>query len=106
MRCLERSDNKRLILSILNAYRIWVMSMNEVGEIIHMFPKIGVAVVKVTSTLRKGDQIVIKGTGTDFEQVITSMQVDKQEVDEANAGDDIGLKIEEPVRKGDRIFLI
>jgi len=82
------------------------MPMNEVGEIIHMFPKIGVAVVKVTGTLKKGDQIVIKGTGTDFEQVVESMQIDKQEVEEANDGQDIGLKVEEPVRKGDRIFLI
>ncbi len=81
------------------------MPMNEVGEIIHMFPKIGVAVVKVTGNLKKGDQIEIKGTGTDFEQVVTSMQINKQEIEEAKPGDDIGMKVEEPVRRGDRIFL-
>jgi putative protease len=80
--------------------------MEEVGEITHVFPKISVAVVKVTGVIKIGDQIEVKGPSTDYQQEITSMQIDRKDIEEANDGEEIGLKVEEPVRKGDKIFLI
>jgi len=78
--------------------------MKEVGEITHYYGHIQVAVVKVKDTLNKGDKVNIKGHTTDFEQKISSMQVDHKEIETAKKGQEIGMKVKETVRKGDKLF--
>jgi hypothetical protein len=34
------------------------------------------------------------------------MQVEKSSIESAKQGDDVGLKVEEPVRKGDKVYLV
>ena len=41
-----------------------------------------------------------------MEQKIESMQIENQAIDEAKAGDVIGLKVKDRVRVGDRAYLI
>jgi translation elongation factor EF-1alpha len=79
--------------------------MQEVGKITHYFTKLMVAIVQVEGKLKVGDTIHIKGATTDFQQKVSSMQVDHDEVQEAKPGDDIGLKVKEHVRQGDTVFL-
>jgi len=75
----------------------------EVGEVTHYFPKIGVAVIKVTKAeLNNGDTIHIKGANTDFTQLADSMQVDHNPVESVKAGTSIGLKVEDHVREKDK----
>ncbi|UCD46126.1 MAG: translation elongation factor-like protein [Candidatus Bathyarchaeota archaeon] len=81
-----------------------VKSLEKVGEIIHYFTKISVAVVDVSSPLRLGDQIAIKGMTTNFEQKVGSMQIEGENIEEAKAGDDIGMKVADRVRKGDIVY--
>ncbi len=76
----------------------------EVGEITHYFSHINVAVVKLSDTLNTGDKVRIKGHTTDFEQVIDSMQVDHAKVEKAEKGKEIGMKVKERVREGDKLF--
>ncbi|MGC8548026.1 MAG: translation elongation factor-like protein [Candidatus Micrarchaeia archaeon] len=76
----------------------------EVGEITHYFDKIGVAIVKVTSSIKVGDRISIKGKTTNFEQKVQSMQIEHVNVDEAGSGDEIGLKVDQQVREGDKVY--
>jgi len=78
----------------------------EVGKIRHYFDKIQVAVIDVTDSLKIGDKIRIKGAQTDFEQTIDSMQIDRQPVLEAKKGDAIGMKVSQPVRENDRVYLV
>jgi len=80
--------------------------MEEVGEITHYFPKIGVAVVTVMKHIRVGDTIRIRGHATDFEQEVESMQVDQKNITEAKKGDDIGLKVDDLVKKGDKVYIV
>jgi len=80
-----------------------------VGKITHYYDKIGVAVIKIQSPLKVGETIRIKAPGnssreTDFTQEITSMQVEHQQVQTAKKGDDIGMKVDEPVKKGDQVY--
>jgi len=77
-----------------------------VGKITHFFDKISVAVIELSGTLREGDKIRIKGSTTDFEQTVNSMQIEHETIEEANAGQSIGLKVSEKVRPGDEVFLI
>lgn len=80
-------------------------SEREVGRIFKYFNNIGIAAVEVTNDcLEIGDRIHIKGSTTDFEQEIESMQIDKKDVERVPAGKSTGLKVEERVRPGDKIY--
>jgi hypothetical protein len=76
----------------------------EVGHITHFFSKISVAVVELTAPLAVGDRILIKGPSTDFEQVVDSMQIEHANLQRAEAGQSIGLKMAEHVRERDRVY--
>jgi putative protease len=81
-----------------------VKTLEKVGEVTHYFTKISVAVIEVSSPLKVGDHIAIKGMTTNFEQTIDSMQVEGENLEEANPGDDIGMKVADRVRKGDIVY--
>ncbi len=76
------------------------------GKIIHYYDHIGVGIVEITKeTLKVGQQIHIKGTTTDFEQDIKSMQIEHEQVNDAKKGKVIGLKTKEKVREGDLVYI-
>jgi len=77
----------------------------EIGIITNYFENIHVAIVKLTGSLKVNDRIHIVGSETDFEQFVNEIQIDKKNVEEVSNAD-IGLKVEEPVRKKDKIFLV
>jgi len=81
--------------------------LEKVGEIIHYFGNISVGVVKATDgQIKVGDNIRIKGTTTDLEQEVSSLQVDKDEVKVLKKGKEAGMKVDDRVREGDEIFLV
>jgi len=82
------------------------MADTKVGEITHYYDKIGVAVVKVLAPIKVGDRIKISGHDKEFEQEIASMQIEHQNIQEAKKGDDVGMKIDQPVKDGDEVFKI
>lgn len=77
-----------------------------VGKVVHYFGKIGVAAVELTDTLRVGDTILVEGAAPRFEQVVESMQIEKNSVQEAEAGQAVGIKVKDKVREGDRVYVI
>jgi putative protease len=79
-------------------------SLEKVGEVSHYFTKIGVAVIELTGKIKVGDSISVKGMTTNFEQKVESMQVEGENIEEANPGDDIGMKVADRVRKGDIVY--
>lgn len=80
------------------------MEETEVGAITHYFSKIGVAVVKLSGTLKAGDNIHIKGSHADFSQKVESMQVEHQVVIEAKAGEEVGMKVAQEVHEHDKVL--
>jgi len=76
----------------------------EVGRVTHFFTKISVAVIELTAPLAVGDTAVIKGPTTDFEQVVESMQIEHENVQRAEAGQSIGLKVVQHVREKDMVY--
>ena len=80
--------------------------LQEVGKIAHFFSKISVAVVELEAPLSVGDQIRIQGPTTNFEQTVQSMQIEHKDVKAANAGQSIGLKVNERVREKDTVYKI
>jgi putative protease len=76
----------------------------EVGRVTHFFPKISVAVIELTAPLAVGDTIAIKGPTTDFEQTVDSMQIEHKNIQRAEAGQSIGLKVIQRVREKDKVY--
>ena len=75
-----------------------------VGTISHYFGKIRVAGILVSDELRVGDQILIIGHTTAFEQTVTSMELDHQPIEIAAAGQDVGIRVIDRARKGDEVY--
>jgi len=78
----------------------------EIGKITHYFSKISVAVIELIGTLKTGETIHIKGATTDFKQKVDSMQIEHKAVPEAKKGQSIGMKVAEPVREHDQVFVV
>ena len=76
-----------------------------IGEITHYFGNIEVVVIKLEDTLRVGDTIrIVGGEDTDFTQEVKSMEIEHEKVKEAKTGDSIGLKVDQKVREGYKVY--
>jgi putative protease len=76
-----------------------------VGVVVKFFAQPSVAALKVTrGTIKKGDTLRYIGHTTDFTDQVASMQVNNQPVEEAKAGDFIGVKVKERVRENDKVY--
>jgi translation elongation factor EF-1alpha len=83
------------------------MEEEKVGRVEKFFAKPSVAAIEVTAgVLKIGDKLHFKGHTTDFEETITSMQVENQPVEEAKPGDLIGVKVKGRVRENDTVFRV
>jgi putative protease len=77
----------------------------KIGRITHYFGKIGVAVIELTDgSLAVGDNIRVRGGDREFDQAVSSMQIEHQEVSRAEVGQSLGLKVESPAKEGDEVF--
>lgn len=82
------------------------MQEQEIGRIMHYFGKVSVGIVKLLGELKVGDTIHVKGVHDDFTQVIESMQIEHLSVNEAKAGDEIGIKVSGKVHENDKVFKV
>jgi selenocysteine-specific translation elongation factor len=82
------------------------MPEEEVGKVSDFFARPVVAGIELTGTVKVGDKIHIKGHTTDMEFVLDSMQIDNVNVQEAKAGDSVGIKVADRVRRGDAIYRV
>ena len=78
----------------------------EIGRVKDYFAHIGVAGIDLTGPLKVGDRIHIKGHTTDLEEAVSSIQIEHESVDEAKAGDRIGMKVADRVRDGDAVYRV
>lgn len=77
----------------------------QVGKVTHYYGNIGVAVVQVMSIMKKGDRIKIGKT--DFShQSVRSMQFNRERIQSARKGKEVGIRVYNKVRKNDRIYKV
>ncbi len=81
------------------------MKLSQIGKVTHYYDKISVAVVELTKKLTVGSKIKFSGHDKEFTQEVSSMQIEHQQIKEAKKGDAIGLKVNEPVKPGDTVYL-
>jgi putative protease len=80
------------------------MEQKPIGEVLHYYNHLGVAVVKFDREVKVGEKIHFKGAHTDFIQTIGSIQHEHQNIESAKKGQDVGVKVDEKVREGDEVF--
>lgn len=80
------------------------MEDKPIGEVTHYYGKINVAIVKFNKVVKAGETIHFKGSHTDFSQKINSMQYDHKDIESAKKGQEVGIKVDENVREGDKIY--
>ncbi|MBE0480513.1 MAG: translation elongation factor-like protein [Dehalococcoidia bacterium] len=80
------------------------MPETEIGKVSTFFSRPVVAGIDLKEGLAVGDTIRIKGHTTDLEITVSSMQVNNVNVEKANAGDSVGIKVPDRVRPGDTVY--
>ena len=82
------------------------MPEKEIGKITHWYDKIGVAVIRLTGSLKVGDQIKVRRGDEEFEAKVESMQVDHEPVKSAKKGDEPAVKLPQPTKEGAVVYLV
>jgi len=79
-------------------------SIEPVGRVTAFFPKPSAAVIQLTATLRVGEIVHIKGRTTDLVQPVGSLQIAKRPVQQAEAGQVVGLVVAGKCRRRDVVY--
>lgn len=82
------------------------MSEVEIGKVTDFFAKPVVAGIQLSSALRIGDKIHVKGNSTDMELTVKSMQIERVSVTEGKPSDIVGVEVPDRVRRGDKVYRI
>jgi putative protease len=80
--------------------------LRPIGKVIHYWTRLGVAGVELNDSVKMDDWIHFLGTTTDFQQRVTSMQINKRFVHEGHAGQQVGILVADRVRPGDTVYLV
>lgn len=77
-----------------------------IGMVTHYYSHLNVAVLQLTERLKIGETIHILGHTTDVVQKVSSMEVNHHRVVVVEPGDNVALKVVEPVREHDTIYRV
>jgi translation elongation factor EF-1alpha len=75
-----------------------------IGEVTHFYKKVMVGVVQLRADLKLGEQVRFKGAHTDFVQRVESMQIEHENIEQASAGSEVAMKVDQRVRGGDSVY--
>jgi putative protease len=77
------------------------------GSVTHYYSHLSVAIVQINKgVLKAGDTIHIKGHTTDIMQQVESMEYEHQHIDQASAGQSVGIRIKDPAREHDIVYVV
>jgi len=75
-----------------------------IGEVIHFYDKILVAIVKLNTALKTGTTVKFKHGDDEFTQTIESMELNHKKINSAKKGAEIGLKVTQPVKEKTLVY--
>lgn len=78
----------------------------KIGVVTHYYDRIGVASVKLSALFRVGDKIKVKGKNSELNQDVVSIQLEHNNVDKGKKGQEIGLKVNQPVKENDVVYKV
>ncbi len=81
------------------------MARVKVGEVFKYYAKPQVAAIRLTDgALKVGDEIQFQGATTDFSQAVESMEIERQQIEDARVGQEVGVLVKDRVRPGDLVY--
>ena len=80
------------------------MPEEAVGKGRDFFARPVVAGIELSASLKVGDHVQVRGHTTDVTFIVESMQVNNVNVQEGKAGDSVGIKVPDRVRRGDTVY--
>ncbi|MDD1696595.1 MAG: hypothetical protein LUQ54_06830 [Methanoregula sp.] len=78
----------------------------EIGRVTHYYNHLNVAVLKLDEQLKLGDLIHFLGHTTDFEERVSSLEIEHHPVVWVKPGDDVAIRVAEPVREHDIVYRV
>lgn len=75
-----------------------------IGTVEHFFTRVGVAAIKLEAELSVGDYIEIDTGNGSVSERVSSMQIDREDIQRARAGDSVGIKISRQVPSGSTVY--
>ena len=78
----------------------------QIGTVTHYYNHLNVAVLQLIDRLKVGESIHIFGHTTDFIQKVASMEVNHHRVVVVEPGQDVAVKVVEPVHVHDAIYRV
>ena len=78
----------------------------QIGTVEQYFGRVGVVAIKLSGRLAVGQIIEIGTEDEAVRQRVSSMQIDRVDVQEASEGDSVGVKLKYEVPEGSGVYLI
>lgn len=75
-----------------------------IGAVTHWYGKIGVAVLNLKGALKVGDRVRVAHGEEEFEETISSMQVDHKPVESVKKGADVAVRFSQKAKEGALLF--
>lgn len=76
----------------------------EIGKVVHWYGKINVAVVKLAAELKVGDAVKVRHGDMEFEDTVSSMQLDHKPVESGKKGQEIAIQLSQEAKNGALIY--
>jgi hypothetical protein len=98
---------KKVVKKVRKAVKKTVKALPKrkpIGEVVHFFDKICVAVVKFKEGVAVGEELCFEGPNSSFSQVLKSMQYEHESIPKAKKGQEVGVKTKKPVREGHKVY--
>ena len=80
------------------------MAQKEIGKVNHWYDKAQVAVINLSGSIKVGDKIKVKKGDSEFEETVSSMQVDHQAVSSGKKGDEVAIQLSQKTKEGAVIY--
>jgi len=80
------------------------MAQKEIGKVNHWYDKAQVAVVKLNGSIKVGDKIKVKKGDSEFEETVSSMQVNHTAVRSGKKGDEVAIRLSQKTKEGAVIY--
>ncbi len=78
----------------------------KIGVVSHYFKHVKAAAIKLSAGLKVGDEIEIVGGEKDVKMKVDSMEINREKIEKAKKGDEIGILVPEDVHDGYRVYKI
>ena len=82
------------------------MAEHPVGAVTHYFGKPQVGIVALTGDVTTGDTLRFLGHGADFQQTVTSMEIEHAAVETASAVTEVWIRVDQRVREGTEVYRV